>query len=147
MLRSEYCLAAYQILSKSTRSLGCKEFHRYLTTTVATLTLVSRQKTGGAFSSQRRGCCGTFLLHCSCITAGRGQGSGTTAPGAPPIWASCWERNNFTRPKCLGDHVPLVVVGPGWGAASHKAVSSSQQHEYFTVTTGEWAAAGTRVHY
>ena len=31
MLRSEYCLAAYQILSKSTRSLGCKEFHRYLT--------------------------------------------------------------------------------------------------------------------
>ena len=111
---------------------------------MATLTLVSRQKMGGAFSShsQRRGCCGTFLLHCSCITAGRGQGSGTTAPGAPPIWASSWERNNFTRPKCVGDHVPLVVVGPRWGAASHKAVSSSQQHEYFTVTTGEWAAAG-----
>ena len=105
---------------------------------MATLTLESRQKTGVAFSSQRRGCCGTFLLHCSCITAGRGQG----LPGAPPIRASSWERNNLTRPKCVGDHVPLVLMGPRWGAASHKAVSSSQQHEYFTVTTGEWAAAG-----
>ena len=22
-------------------------------------------------------------------------------------------RNNLTQPKCLGDHVPLVVLGPG----------------------------------